>query len=210
MVVIGAGGHAKEIYDLLVRSKDLKGLYFFDSLSANLPDLLFDKHPVIRSFEELEKQFKVDPRFVLGMGNPAIRKELADKCISIGGELTSVISSTAIIGTYKMTFHKGLNIMHGVIITNEVNIGEGTLINANATIHHDCIIGQYCEISPSASITGNVTIGDYCSIGTGAVILPKIKIGNHVTIGAGAVVTKNIEDHQTYIGVPAKKIINEA
>ena len=208
MVVIGAGGHAKEIYDLLVKNKDLNGLYFFDSLSKDLPDLLFDKHPLIRSFEELEKQFKIDSRFVLGMGNPAVRKKLTDKCVSIGGELTSIISNTATIGTYKVTLHKGLNIMHGVVITNEVIIGEGTLINANATIHHDCIIGQYCEISPSASITGNVKIGDFCSIGTGAVILPKVKIGNHVTVGAGAVVTKDIGENQTYIGVPAKKAID--
>lgn len=211
MVVIGAGGHAKEIYDVLVKNEDLAlaELSFFDSLSSNLPDLLFGQHPVIRSFEKLEEQFKHDPRFVLGMGSPTIRKKLSEKCRSLGGVLTSVISSHAVIGTYKVTLNTGLNIMHGVIITNEVNIGEGTLINANTTIHHDCMIGKYCEISPNVSITGNVKIGDHCSIGTGAVVLPKIKIGNNVVVGAGAVVTKDIEDNQMVIGIPAKIVRND-
>jgi acetyltransferase-like isoleucine patch superfamily enzyme len=48
-----------------------------------------------------------------------------------------------------------------------------------------------------------VKIGKKCRIGAGATLLPGIKIGNSVIVGAGAVVTRNIEDNQTIIGVPA-------
>jgi len=93
-----------------------------------------------------------------------------------------------------------------VIITNSVTIGQGTLLNLNATIGHDSVIGRYCDIMPGVNISGNCTIGDYCAIGTNATILPNITIDNNVKVGAGAVVTKDVSSGQTVVGIPAKPL----
>ena len=42
------------------------------------------------------------------------------------------------------------------------------------------------------------------SIGTGAIILGGVTIGEGALIGAGAVATKNVPDHSTVAGVPAR------
>ena len=47
-------------------------------------------------------------------------------------------------------------------------------------------------------------IGDDVKIFTGATVFGGIHIGNHVTIGAGAVVNKDVPDHCTVAGNPAR------
>jgi len=57
-----------------------------------------------------------------------------------------------------------------------------------------------------SKILGQVKIGKKCRIGAGAILLPGVKVGDFVVVGAGAVVTKNVEDKQTVIGIPATPI----
>ena len=93
--------------------------------------------------------------------------------------------------------------MTGTVITNDVTIGEGSLINLNCTIGHDAIIGKYSELCPGVHVSGNVRIGEQCFIGTGAVILPGVTLGNHVIVGAGSVVTRDVGRGLTVKGIPA-------
>jgi sugar O-acyltransferase (sialic acid O-acetyltransferase NeuD family) len=169
-----------------------------------LPARLFGKFTILRNEIEAKAQLEKDPRFILGIGNAQHRFQLAEKFISWGGILTTVIATTALIGNFNVQLGEGLNIMPYSVITEDVKIGNGTLVHIHASVHHDCVIGDYCEILPGSRILGNVIIGNYCTIGSGAVVLPKIKIGNRVVVGAGAVVTKNIPDCTTVKGVPAK------
>ncbi len=204
MLIVGAGGHAKEILGIFAENGQDQNLFFYDGIASNHENFIFNKFKILKTDEEVIHLFKDDKQFVIGVGNPIKRQTLAEKFIKLGGVLTSIISKDANIGKYEIELGKGLNIMTGAVLTQNIKIGDGTLIHINCTIHHDCSIGNYCEISPSSNILGNVTIGDYCSIGAGAIILPNIKIGNNVVIGAGAVVTKDVQDNVTLKGVPAK------
>ena len=206
MLIIGAGGHAKEVFDVLYNNGE-KNLFFYDDISANSPVDIFNQFPVITTIEEAMDYFKkTDNRFVLGVGGTEIRKQLSDKIISLGGQLTSVISMRAYVSAYDVSLGSGVNIMHNVTIQPSVKIGEGTLINANVIIHHDTDIGKFCEIGPASVITGNCTIGDFSFIGAGAILKPGVKLGCNVVVGAGAVVINDIPDNTTVTGIPAKPV----
>ena len=207
MLIAGAKGHAVEVIDVLLQQYSGEQLVLFDNVSESFELETIKRFSIVRNESETLSLFKSDNRFVLGIGNPYIRKKLADYLISLGGELHSAISSRAVVSSCNVSLGKGINVMHGAIIQPEVTIGDGALINAAALIHHESKIGQYCEICPGAIITGNVTIGDFTMIGSGAVILPGIKIGAHVKVGAGAVVVKNVEDNVTVAGNPARRLI---
>jgi acetyltransferase-like isoleucine patch superfamily enzyme len=139
----------------------------------------------------------------LALGNPILRKVLADKLIKQGGVLTSVISNSALICKHYGELGEGLNIMHNVMISNSVHIGAGTLINACSSIHHAVTTGNYCEISRHAALLGGCSVGNYTSIGSNATILPNVKVGHNVIVGAGRVVTKGVSDNCLVVGVPA-------
>lgn len=207
MLIIGAKGLAKELLAVMQWNNVTEEIYLFDNINSDTPDVLYDRFNVLKSWDAMERHFKEkSPDFVLGIGGANARKFCAEKAISLGGKLCSLISKDALIGNLGVEINIGVQILSHAIITTDVKIGEGTLINKSAIISHDATIGYYCEISPGARILGRVSIGNETEIGTNAVILPDVTVGNNCKIGAGAVVTKNVPNGLTVVGIPAKKI----
>lgn len=204
MVVIGAGGHALEILDILTQDGKTNPLFFYDDFDPE--NTIFRGYPVIKSIEELKDKFPNTFPFILGIGNPSNRKLLFEKFSSLGGELSSIVSSKSI--TSQNMEKQRFDVMNLCYLGPETKIGMGTLINTGAQIHHEVIIGEFCEISPRALLLGKVQIGNNCSLGGNCTILPKVKIGNNVVIGAGTVVTKDIPDNKLVVGVPGEIIKN--
>lgn len=204
MLIAGAGGHAKEVLGIFSELNQDEDIVFFDDYPANSAKTIFNKFTIIKTEEAVRKVFFKNNKFVIGVGNPKLREQIAIKLQNYGGELCSIISPKANIGKYFNDLNNGLNIFTSATLTQNIKIGEGCLIHINVTIHHDCVIGKYCEISPNCNLLGKVIIGNYCSIGAGAIILPGVQIGNNVIVGAGSVVTKNIADNRTIKGIPAK------
>jgi UDP-3-O-[3-hydroxymyristoyl] glucosamine N-acyltransferase len=92
----------------------------------------------------------------------------------------AVIGSTLICKNVKID-----NLVH---IAHGVEIGENTVIIANAMIAGSTKIGKNVWVAPSSSI------------------MNKVKIGNNVIIGIGAVVLKDVPDGDVVVGNPARSI----
>ncbi len=204
MIVIGAGGHAKEVLEILHVDKRIGNVHFFDEITAAKTCL--GSFPVISSDEEVIELLKKDTAFISAISGTAEKEKLVNRFKKLGGVYQSVISSTAVIGHFEVCLENGLNVMQNVFISNYVQIGEGSLLNYGSSIHHDCRIGRYSEISPKAQLLGGVTVGDYVFIGAGAIILPKVNIGSRSIIAAGAVVTVDVPEDVLVGGIPGKII----
>lgn len=203
MLIAGAKGHAGEVLEIIY-GDSTKDPVFFDDISKDLPATIFNRFRIISSVQEAEKYFQSFPEFVLGTGNPAVRKILFEKLSSCGGKMVSVIAKDASISLFNVVLEDGVNIMNGVFISNDVHIGKGSLINARAMLHHDCSIGSFCEIGPGAILTGRCSLGENSFLGAGVIVNPNVTIGKNVIVGAGAVVINNLTDNVTAVGVPAK------
>lgn len=207
MLIVGAKGFAKELLEVIHQNGKHEGLAFFDNVSSDLPDMLYNQFKVFKSFDEAVIFFKQNGNeFSLGLGNPKARFALATKMKEHGGKLTTVISPFARIGHFNNQIEDGATIMTGNVLTNDITIGEGVLINLNCTVGHDVVIEKYVELSPGVHVSGKVSIGEFSLIGTGAVILPGIKIGKRCSVGAGAVVVKDVPDDTIVVGIPAKPL----
>ena len=130
MLIIGAKGFAKEVLEVLHQNNQIENLVFYDDLNQDIPQKLFNQFPIFKDIEEAKTYFStVDQSFTIGIGNPVLRKKLFDKFSAIGGLFTSTISPTSSIGFYGNKIEEGCNIMSGTVITSDVLIKKGTLIN---------------------------------------------------------------------------------
>ncbi|MDN3725279.1 acetyltransferase [Aequorivita sp. SDUM287046] len=208
MLIIGAKGMAKELLEILSVEMHLKNkdIVFFDDINTE-KEVLYDKFKILTNIQKASHYFlSEDNRFTLGLGNPHLRKQMAEKFMALGGELTSVISSSAKVGSFNTTINKGCQIMQGAIITNDVYLGEGVLINLNSTISHECVIGDYTEIACNVSIPGRCSIGKNVFIGSNATLMPDISIGDNTIIGAGTVVINDVPANVKVVGNPNRII----
>ena len=205
MLIVGAKGHAVEVLQCLTDTEQ-EGVVFFDDITPSLADSVLGRFPLLRSAAEAQSYLiNTDFRFVLGLGGPDQRRRLAAQCQKWGGQLTSVIASTAVVSPFSMV-GSGVNIMHHTLVAPTGRLGDGVLLNTGAAVHHDSIVGDYCEISPGVRVLGHCQLGYRCRVGAMAVILPGVIVGDGAIIGAGAVVTHSVAAGTTVVGVPARLI----
>ena len=65
---------------------------------------------------------------------------------------------------------------------------------------------DFVTVLPNSSISGNVVLEEGVDFGTNATIIQGITVGAHTIVGAGSIVVKNLPEHCTAVGAPAKPI----
>ena len=201
LVVLGAGGHAKVIIDVLEQRAEME-IVGCTCPQTDLQDML--GHPILGSDEILRDLLAsgVEYGFV-AIGPNELRLKKIRMLTDMGFTLANAISSKAIISRHaRLGF--GIAVMPGALVNAGTVIGNGVIINTGAIVDHDCSIGEGAHVCPGAALAGIVRIGDGAVIGTGASIKPNVSVGDWTTVGAGAVVIGNLPAHVTAIGVPAR------
>jgi len=196
MYLIGASGHAKVIVDIL-KSNGIEVSAFIDKNEAITT--FFDK-PVYREdfLNQLQKNC------IISIGNNSIRKRIAEQFKNLS--FISAIHSSAIISN-SVQIQEGTVVMHGSVIQADSVIGKHVIINTMASVDHDNVIEDYVHIAPGVRLCGGVSIGEGSILGVGTVVIPGIKIGKWCTIGAGSVIVKDIPDHSKVYGNPGRIIV---
>lgn len=206
IVLVGGGGHCKVIIDIIKSTNEYEivGVTDNNKIGEKLLDV-----PIIGNDDILPELFKsgVKNAFVsLGaLNNIEVRDKIYNKLKNVGFNIPKLIHNKAVVSPYT-EIHDGTCIMAGAIVNAGAVINENCIINTSSVIEHDCIIGRNTHVSPRSCIAGGCSIGENSHIGAGCCIIQGINIGSNVVIGAGAVVLKDIKDHVTAVGIPAKII----
>lgn len=201
VVIIGAGGHAKVIADIIEKSGD-EIVGFLDD-NKEIGTTIINEYKVIG---DLNNRFtmavtKENLEFIIAIGDNKKREEISH---SPNLKFYTAIHPSAQIGL-DVRIEEGTVIMANSCINSSAKIGKHCIINTGAIIEHDNIIEDYVHISPNATLGGTVKIGESTHVGIGSIVKNNITICKNCTIGAGAVVVKNILEEGTYVGVPARE-----
>lgn len=207
VVVIGSGGHAKVIIDIILQRNKILD----DNLKIiGILDDKYNEDKKIEIFEtsvigKIEKILELpeDIYYIIAIGNNSVRRKIAEKYSD--KKFITLIHPKAIIGE-KVNIEDGTVVMAGSIINSYTKIGKHCVLNTRSIIEHDNTIEDYVHISPNATLCGGVTVGEETWIGTGATIIQEKKIGKKVMVGAGSVIVKDLQDKIKVISVTAKII----
>lgn len=208
LYIVGAGGFGREVLWLAERMNkqneiwDIQG-FIDDDQHTHGQELNGKK--VLGGCTYLENLTE-DVYVICAIGAAKTKKRVVDKLSKINGIHFATLVDPSVMMSDYVQIGEGSIICAGTILTTNITIGRHVIINLDCTLGHDDVIGDYVTLYPSVNISGNVMVDSMSEIGTGSQIIQGKKIAKNVVVGAGAVVVRDIKDAGTYIGVPARKI----
>lgn len=200
LLIIGCGGHGRVIADIArCCGEEVAG--FLDDKPSPTPHALKTIGPVQAGIAK----FASTHRFVVGIGDTAIRRRLSEQILEVGGELAALSHPSATIAT-DVQIGVGSVVMAGAIVNTGSRIGRFAVVNTGAIVDHDNTVEDNVHISPGCSLAGWVTCKHDAFIGIGAVIIPRVVIGEGAYVAAGAIVIRDIPPGVLVAGCPAVRI----
>lgn len=206
MVLIGAGGHAKVIIDIILRQGQLEIV----GLTDPRPELAGRKImgvPVLGGDDVLPEVYRRGVKNALiAVGSTranSLRQKLFEKVRVLGFVMACAVHPRSTIAA-DIRMGEGVAVMAGAVVNPGTVMGNNVVINTGSVVEHDCVLEDHVHIAPCAVIGGGARVMENSHVGLGAVVLPGVAIGAGATIGAGAVVINNVPAGATVAGVPAK------
>lgn len=200
VVILGAGGHAKVVVELLRASgQTIVGLLDADPTPRQVlgVEVLGDDLCLI----DLRRDGVA--RAFVALGDNRRRAEVGRRLGELGFDLVNAISPQAIVSP-SVRLGAGVAIMAGAVINAEGRIDDLAIVNTGAVIDHDAWIGEAAHVAPGSALAGNVTVGRRAFLGIGCSVVPGVSIGDDAVIGAGACVLRDVAAETTAVGVPAQ------
>lgn len=194
-LVVGVGGFAKEVTDLLAALGHEVEAYFTEP-SATV------KHPLPGATVVTDLSAVRCEAAVIAIGDTAARQRF-HALLSERFEVPALVHPSALVSPGAHLGEAAL-IMPNVVVSADADIGTGAIANVGCYVAHDCRVGAYSHLAAATQLGGGSSVGVGAFCGTGTILLPDIRVGDWSVCGAGSVVTKDVPDRCLVLGVPAR------
>lgn len=208
VVIIGAGGHAREVAEILRhRERECGGPavvgFVVDDPENHAAEV--GRLPVLGDWSWFDGADADGAAVVCAVGLPQLRKRLAERAAARGLPFANAVSPLAYVsGDAKLG--EGVMIFPHCFASADSSLGDHAVLNVGATVGHDSRVGRYCTLGPGARLAGNVSIGEGCYLGINSSVIERVTIGEWATVGGGACVTRNLCGNVTAVGLPARVV----
>ncbi|MDR6535960.1 NeuD/PglB/VioB family sugar acetyltransferase [Variovorax soli] len=203
IVVVGAGGHAKVVIELLQVSGtwDIVGLV--DPSPAG--DAVLGV-PVLGGDEVLPDVLAGGvSSAVIALGGNRLRERLGRRAQALGFDLPAIVHPSALVSP-SSRLGAGVVVMARAVVGTEAFISDLAIVNTGAVLDHDNFVGIAGHVAPGCALAGNVSVGDRTLVGVGSAVRPQVRIGADVVVGAGSAVVADVPNGAMIGGVPARPL----
>lgn len=195
-VVIGAGGHSREVYDLLVNLGHDVVAFQDRAAGGTHPS---NGAPVVARLDGVEFDAAA-----IAIGDARARREqyaaIAGSC-----EIPALVHPLASVSPLAK-LGDGAQAMQFVTVSAGASIGTATILNVGCFVAHDSSVGDFVHVAPGCRVSGGCSVGEGTLLGANSVLLPEVSVGRGCIVGAGAVVTKDVPDGVVCVGAPARAV----
>jgi UDP-perosamine 4-acetyltransferase len=189
IAIIGAGGHAKAVYECLFTSgKAIFGLY--DNDPEKIGQDIINGCKVLGLPEDVLGEPAIDEIYV-AIGDNRVRLEKYTWFRKKGYALPSAIHARAHISPF-CHIGEGLFMMGAAIVNPHAVVGDYCIVNTNATVGHDCRLGDAVQLGPGTSLGGGCVLEEGVFMGIGCRVVPGVRIGKWSVVGAGSLVLNDL------------------
>lgn len=207
LLILGAGGHAREVLELVRCLNDLvptfEVLGFVDD-DPNRQGRDVKGLPILPRDAAL-RQLPVGGQVVLALGSSVARRRAASWLDAAGVSSPILVHPRAWVGR-NVALGPGTQVAAGAMVSTDVTVGRHVIVNQGSSVAHDVALDDFATLAPGVRLSGAVRVGEGADVGTGAVVIQGLTIGAWSICGAGAVVVSDVPANTTVVGVPAKVI----
>ena len=209
ILVIGSGGHAKVVIDLIESSTTFE---IVGIVTKNQNIEHFMGYPVIGDDSVLDgyKRNGIDA-IAIGVGgykDNEQRENIYNLVIIKGFIPVTLVHHSVILGR-DVSMGRGCVVFPGVVINTDVKIGNNVIVATSSSVDHETVVEDHVLISAGVTIGANTIIKKGALIALGAKIVSGVTIEEKIIIGAGAVVVNDCKALGMYLGIPAKMYVRD-
>jgi sugar O-acyltransferase (sialic acid O-acetyltransferase NeuD family) len=205
LLILGAGGMGKEIY-YTARHSIGYGTEFVVKGFLDFPNPDWDTkiYPPIIGIED-DYEIQPDDVFTCSIGEVNLKRKVCEKMKARGATFQTLIFDNVQIRE-NVQIGEGCIIDSYAHIGSDVVLGENCLIQAFACVAHDCVVGDYSRIDVRSLLVGGVKVGNNVTVHTNAVVSHKVVLEDNSTVAAMSFVIRSVKAGTTVMGNPAKRI----
>lgn len=145
-----------------------------------------------------------DAHVVIGIGNPAARRDLVAQ-LPADTHYPTFVHPNVRMGR-RVEIGAGSVICAGSILTCDIVLAGHAQLNLATTVGHDCRLERFVTTGPAVNISGKCVLGEAAYLGTNACVREGINIASGATVGMGAVVVRDLPAAGVYAGNPARAL----
>lgn len=197
ILILGGGGHAKIVVDVL-RESGRDGIAGIVDRDLEIGSEILGVRVIARDDSDSLKTIFAEGvcEAAIGLGGVfgiSKRGQFCSRAREIGFDFPRIIHPRASVSS-SARIGEGVLILGGAVVGPDAVIGDFSIVNSNAVVSHDCRIGRNVHVTPGALIAGRVSVGNDTLVGMGVTIYMDVTIGSGVTIANGRSVACDVPD----------------
>lgn len=205
VILIGAGGLAREVIALLEDSLEYKAVGLLDD-NTTVHGADVGGLPVLGGIDSAGDHDDSD--FLVCTGSGRSRRLIVERLLRLG--IDSSRYATVIAPDVRIPrdseVGSGAILLAGTVLTTSVSIGHHAVLMPRVVCTHDDRIEGFGTLCAGVTLGGSVVVEEQAYLGMNSSVKQNIRVGAGAVLGMGSVLLADLPAHQVWAGNPAHPI----